>query len=59
MSDKESDGRRSMNLTDWHIKAIEEGIADVEAGRTIPHERVREWLESWGTEDELDPPEVE
>ena len=41
------------------IKAIEEGIADAEAGRMIPHERVREWLPSWGTEDELDPPEVE
>ena len=40
----------------WQIEAIEKGIADVEAGRTIPHERVREWLLSWGTEDELDPP---
>ena len=41
----------------WQIEAIEEGIADAEAGRMIPHERVVEWLESWGTENELEPPE--
>ena len=40
----------------WQIEAIEKGIAHAEAGRMIPHERVREWLLSWGTEDELDPP---
>lgn len=37
--------------------AVREGIADAEAGRTIPHEDVRRWLLSWGTEKELPPPE--
>jgi hypothetical protein len=27
--------------------------ADYAAGRVVPHERVREWLKSWGTSDEL------
>jgi predicted transcriptional regulator len=25
-------------------------------GRGVPHEEVRRWLDSWGTEEELPPP---
>lgn len=39
------------------IKAVKEGIADLDAGRTIPYEKVRRWLLSWGTENELPPPD--
>lgn len=38
------------------VAAVEEGIADLEAGRTVPYEAVRRWLLSWGTENELPPP---
>lgn len=38
------------------VRAIEEGIADHEAGRTVSHEAVTRWLESWGTGNELPPP---
>lgn len=34
-----------------------EAIADIEAGRFISHEAMKRWLESWGTENELPPPE--
>ncbi|KGM33433.1 CopG family transcriptional regulator [Inquilinus limosus] len=37
--------------------AVAEAIADVEAGRMVPHEDVRRWLLSWGTDSELPPPE--
>ncbi|WP_343716978.1 CopG family transcriptional regulator [Inquilinus sp.] len=37
--------------------AIREGIAAADAGRLIPHEEMRRWLLSWGTEDELPPPQ--
>ena len=37
------------------IKAVKDGIADADAGRTIPYEDVRCWLLSWGTETELPP----
>jgi predicted transcriptional regulator len=40
----------------WQIEALEEGIADADAGRMVPHEKMREWLLSWGKEDELEPP---
>ena len=38
------------------IQAVQEGIADADAGRTVPYEDVRRWLLSWGTEAELPPP---
>jgi predicted transcriptional regulator len=36
--------------------AVKEGIAQADAGQTIPYEDVRRWLLSWGTENELPPP---
>jgi predicted transcriptional regulator len=37
--------------------AVHEGIEAADAGRLSPFEPVAEWLASWGTEDELPPPE--
>jgi hypothetical protein len=39
------------------LAAVQEGIADADAGRMIPYEKIRRWLLSWGTENELPPPE--
>lgn len=33
-----------------------EALADVEAGRVVEGEKVMDWLDSWGSEDELAPP---
>lgn len=38
--------------------AIQEGLADLRAGRVISHEAVKAWLLSWGTTDELPRPKV-
>ena len=35
-----------------------EGLADIEAGRTISWEAVKRWMQSWGTPDELPHPQV-
>ncbi len=40
----------------WQIEAIEAGVKAAEAGDIVSHERVREWLMSWGKEDEREPP---
>jgi len=40
----------------WQIGHIEEGLADADAGRMIPHQRIRDWLMTWGDEDEREPP---
>jgi predicted transcriptional regulator len=37
--------------------AILKGIASADAGKVIPYEDVRRWLLSWGTKDDLPPPE--
>lgn len=39
-----------------HILA---GLADFDAGRSVSHEKVVAWLESWGTENELPTPECD
>jgi hypothetical protein len=38
-------------------QAIAAGVASLDAGRSTPYEDVRRWLLSWGTENELPPPE--
>lgn len=40
-------------------RRVEEGRADIEAGRFVEHERVAAWLRSWGTENELPPPKCD
>ena len=40
----------------WEHKHIRAGLAELEAGQGISNDRVMEWLDSWGTEDELPAP---
>jgi predicted transcriptional regulator len=35
-----------------------EALADLKAGRTVSHEKVKAWLRSWGKPDELSPPVI-
>jgi predicted transcriptional regulator len=39
--------------------AIEEGLADLKAGRSVPYEKVRRWLLSWGSDRALPPPKCQ
>jgi predicted transcriptional regulator len=34
-------------VQEWHLAAIEEGIWDADAGRTVPHDDVAAWVRSW------------
>jgi len=43
-------------VQEWQIAAIAEGIAAAERGDLIPHDDVRAWAESLGTEHELPVP---
>ena len=42
--------------TEAFVEAVKEGIVAADAGRTVPYEEVRQWLLSWGTENELPKP---
>ncbi|WP_442780896.1 CopG family transcriptional regulator [Caulobacter sp. SL161] len=35
-----------------------EGLADIAAGRVVPHAEVSAWLDTWGTPDETPAPEA-
>ena len=37
-------------------RSLAEAEADVKAGRLIPHDKVAEWLSTWGTAEESPPP---
>ena len=41
---------------EWKLAEIQAGLAEGEAGETVPHEKVVQWLRSWGTGNELPPP---
>jgi len=48
-----------LDLQAWQVEHIQAGLKDLREGRTIPHERVMEWLDSLGTDHEIDPPKCE
>ena len=41
---------------EWKLSEVQAGIAEAEAGETVPHEKVADWLRSWGATNELPPP---
>jgi predicted transcriptional regulator len=32
----------------WQVGQIETGLAEMDAGRAVPHEKVADWLRTWG-----------
>ena len=49
------DEMRSEAERDWRA-AVEEGVAEDDAGEVVPAEAVRAWVASVGTDNELPPP---
>ena len=41
---------------EWALAKIGAGLAECEQGKTVPGEKVIDWLRSWGTPNELPPP---
>jgi predicted transcriptional regulator len=48
-----------LDLNEWQIKAIKNAVikADSPEAKFAAHEDVSAWLETWGTENEKEPPE--
>lgn len=44
--------RDFVELRDWQDVAIDEGLLAAEEGRVFDHDKVGEWIDSWGTPDE-------
>jgi len=47
-----------LSVQAWQIKAIEKSLAKTNSGKAnfIDHNKVTDWLNSWGTKKELEPP---
>ena len=41
---------------DWQLGELQAGIAELDAGRVVSHEKVAKWLKSWGKSGETKPP---
>ena len=42
----------------WQVARIKESLEDAKSGTSgIPHSEMERWVKSWGTENELPPPE--
>ena len=41
---------------EWQLGEIHAGIAELDEGRGVSHEKVSKWLESWGTSAEIKAP---
>lgn len=46
-----------VDLEEWQLDEARAGVADADAGRTVAHEDVVRWVRSWGTKEELPPPQ--
>lgn len=53
---KEFIERKSIDEKRWSETI--EAIASVKAGKVVAEENVNEWLESWGSENEIKPPKT-
>ena len=45
-----------VDAEEWQLGEIQAGLADLDEGKTISHERVVKWLSSWGRRSEHKPP---
>jgi RHH-type transcriptional regulator, rel operon repressor / antitoxin RelB len=45
-----------LDVNEWQVAGIKRAIASLDRGEGIPHERVKEWVSSWGSGKELPPP---
>ena len=41
-----------------YLAAVDEGVAEIKAGKGVPYAKVRRWLLSWGSDNELPPPKA-
>ena len=37
-----------VELEQWQLAEIEAGIAELDQGATVPHEKVAKWMKGWG-----------
>ncbi len=41
----------------WQVAHIRRGLEELDSGRGVAHEKVEAWLRTWGSTEEIGPPE--
>lgn len=41
-----------LDVNEWQVAGIKSAIASLDKGEGVPHQRVKEWITSWGSENE-------
>jgi RHH-type rel operon transcriptional repressor/antitoxin RelB len=47
---------RYVESEEWQLGEIQAGLAELDAGRGVSHEKVAKWLNSWGKAGEIKAP---
>jgi RHH-type transcriptional regulator, rel operon repressor / antitoxin RelB len=45
-----------LSVNEWQVAGIKSAIASLDRGKGIPHQQVKEWVGSWGSDSERPPP---
>ena len=45
-----------LDVNEWQVAGIKQAIASVDRGKGIAHDRIKEWVTSWGSEGERPTP---
>lgn len=46
-----------LDVNEWQVAGIKQAMASVDEGRTVSHQAVKEWVSSWGGQDEKPVPQ--
>ena len=41
-----------LDVNEWQVAGIKRAIASLDRGEAVPHERVKDWVASWGSNSE-------
>jgi RHH-type transcriptional regulator, rel operon repressor / antitoxin RelB len=45
-----------LDVNEWQIAGVKQAVASLDRGEGVPHNSVKEWVDSWGSENERSPP---
>jgi predicted transcriptional regulator len=45
-----------LDVNEWQVAGIKRAIESMDRGEGVPHERVKKWITSWGSKNELSVP---
>jgi len=43
-------------VNEWQIAGVKQAVASLDRGEGVPHDNVKEWVDSWGSENERSTP---